>query len=108
MVAFVKALNRADEEYRTQHKSWTPDSAPVKAMAKWTKANPADVLPAMALYEFPDMSEQLSDKWLGGGAARAMANTAAFLKEQGRIQDVKPDYSAYVTTAYVKKAMGGK
>lgn len=105
MVAFVKALNRADEEYKTQHKGWTVDSAPVKAMAKWTKSNAADVEPTMALYDFPTMSEQLSDKWLGGGAARAMANTAAFLKEQGRVQEVKPDYSAYVTSAYVKKAM---
>jgi taurine transport system substrate-binding protein len=34
-----------------------------------------------------------------------MTNTAVFLKEQGRIQEVKPNYSAFVTDAYVKKAM---
>ena len=34
-----------------------------------------------------------------------MTDTAVFLKEQGRIQDVKPDYSAFVTTKYVKEAM---
>jgi len=51
-------------------------------------------------------SRQASATWLGGGAAKAMTNTAVFLKEQGRIQDVKPDYSAYVTTKYVKEAMG--
>ncbi|MET3394210.1 taurine transport system substrate-binding protein [Variovorax sp. 1140] len=106
MVAFVKALNRANEEYKATGKSWTPDSPQTKAMAKWTKADPKDVGPAMALYSFPTMAEQVSPTWLGGGAARAMANTAAFLKEQGRVQEVKPDYSAYVTTAYVEKAMG--
>ena len=74
-------------------------------MAKWTKANPVDVGPAMALYTFPTLAEQVSPAWLGGGAAKAMANTAAFLKEQGRVQEVKPDYSAFVTTAYVQKAM---
>jgi taurine transport system substrate-binding protein len=58
----------------------------------------------MALYKFPTMAEQLSPAWLGGGAAKAMANTAAFLKEQGRIQEVKADYGAYVTGAYVQKA----
>ena len=26
--------------------------------------------------------------------------------EQGRIQEVKPSYAAFVTDAYVKKAMG--
>ena len=106
MVAFVKALNRANEEYKATGKSWTPDSPQTKAMAKWTKADPKDVWAAMALYTFPTMAEQVSPTWLGGGAAKAMANTAAFLKEQGRVQEVKPDYSAFVTTAYVDKAMG--
>ncbi len=106
MVAFVKALNRANEEYKATGKSWTPDSPQTKAMAKWTKADPKDVGPAMALYGFPTLAEQLSPAWLGGGAAKAMANTAGFLKEQGRVQEVKPDYSAFVTTVYVQKAMG--
>ncbi|WP_076999724.1 taurine ABC transporter substrate-binding protein [Variovorax sp. KK3] len=105
MVAFVKALNRANDEYKASGKSWTPDSPQTKAMAKWTKADPKDVGPAMSLYTFPTMAEQLSPTWLGGGAAKAMANTAVFLKEQGRVQEVKPDYSAFVTTTYVEKAM---
>ncbi|WPH12647.1 taurine ABC transporter substrate-binding protein [Variovorax paradoxus] len=106
MIAFVKALNRANEEYKASGKSWTPDSPQTKAMAKWTKADPKDVSAAMSLYTFPTMAEQVSPTWLGGGAAKAMAGTAAFLKEQGRVQEVKPDYSAFVTTAYVEKAMG--
>lgn len=106
MIAFVKALNRANEEYKASGKSWTPDSPQTRAMAKWTKADPKDVSAAMALYTFPTMAEQVSPAWLGGGAAKAMAGTAAFLKEQGRVQEVKPDYSAFVTTAYVEKAMG--
>lgn len=106
MVAFVKALNRANEEYKATGKSWTLDSPQTKAMAKWTKADPKDVGPAMSLYHFLTYTEQLSPAWLGGGAAKAMANTAAFLKEQGRIQEVKPNYSAFVTDTYVKMAMG--
>ena len=64
-----------------------------------------DVPAAMALYKFPTMQEQMSATWLGGGAAKAMTNTAVFLKEQGRIQEVKPNYALFVTDAYVKKAM---
>ncbi len=105
MIAFVKALNRANEEYKATGKGWTPDSPQTKAMSKWTKADPKDVSAAMSLYAFPTMAEQVSPAWLGGGAAKAMAGTATFLKEQGRVQEVKPDYSAFVTTKYVNLAM---
>lgn len=106
MVALVKVLAKADDEYRTNAAKWTADSAQAKAVAKWTKADPKDVPEAMKLYRFPSAAEQMSATWLGGGAAKAMANTAAFLKEQGRIQEVKPNYSAFVTDAYVRKAIG--
>ena len=105
MVALVKALIKADEQYRANKARWTADSAEVKAVAKWTKADAKDVPPAMALYSFPTVTEQLGATWLGGGAAKAMADTAVFLKEQGRIQEVKPDYKAFVTDQYIKKAM---
>ncbi|MPN18470.1 Taurine-binding periplasmic protein [bioreactor metagenome] len=106
MVAFVKALNRASAQVRDNLAKWTPDSSEVKAIAKWCKADPKDVPAAMALYKFPSAEEQLTAQWLGGGAAKAMTNTATFLKSQGRIQEVKPDYAAYVTSSYVKQAIG--
>jgi taurine transport system substrate-binding protein len=105
MVALVKVLAKADGEYRANKAKWTADSPQVKAVAKWTKADAKDVPPSMGLYTFPTMEEQLGPKWLGGAAVKAMVSTANFLKEQGRIQEVKPDYSAFVTDAYIKKAM---
>ena len=105
MVALVQALAKADGAYRSGAAKWTADSPQVKAVAKWTKADAKDVPAAMALYKFPTLAEQASAKWLGGGAAKAMTDTAAFLKEQGRVQEVKPNYGAFVTDAYVKKAM---
>ena len=106
MVALVKALAKADEDYRANAAKWTADSPQVKAVAKWTKADAKDVPPAMALYKFPTAAEQLSPAWLGGGAAKAMTDTAAFLKEQGRVAEVRPNYGAFVTSTYVQKAMG--
>ena len=106
MVAFVKALAKADAEYRDNKAKWTADSPQVKAVAKWTKADPKDVPAGMALYGFPTPQQQLSPEWLGGGAAKALASTATFLKEQGRVQEVKPSYAAYVTPAYVQMALG--
>ena len=105
MVELVKVLAKADAAYMGNRAKWSVDSPEVKAVAKWTKADAKDVPPAMALYTFPTPAEQLGPNWLGGGAAKAMTRTAEFLKEQGRIQEVKPDYAAFVTDAYVKKAM---
>ncbi|MGH8034488.1 MAG: hypothetical protein ACREO9_04625, partial [Lysobacterales bacterium] len=102
----VKALNRANDEVRRTSGSWTLDSPQVKAMAKWTKANPKEVKDAVSLYTFPTLEEQASATWLGGGAAKAMGDTAAFLKDQGRVQEVKPSYAAFVTDVYIKKALG--
>ena len=92
------------DQFSKDGKKWTADTAQVKAIAKMTKADAKDVPAAMSLYKFPTAAQQLSATWLGGGAAKAMTGTAAFLKEQGRIQEVKPDYAAFVTDAYVKKA----
>ncbi len=108
LVALVKALARADEAYRSQSASWTADSPQIKAIAKWSKADAKDVPAAIALYRFPSLQEQLSPAWLGGGAAKALANTATFLKEQGRVQDIKPDYGSFVTDVYVRKALAAR
>jgi taurine transport system substrate-binding protein len=105
MVELVKQLAKADADYRANAAKWTADSAPVKAVAKWTKADAANVPAAMALYKFPTLAEQASPTWLGGGAAKAMSETAVFLKEQGRVQEVKASYAPFATDAYVKKAM---
>jgi len=105
MVQLVKVLAKADENYRTNKAKWTADSAEAKAVAKWTKADVKEVPDTMALYTFPTMEEQVGPKWLGGTAAKTMSSTAEFLKEQGRIQEIKPSYSAFITDAYIKKAM---
>jgi taurine transport system substrate-binding protein len=105
MVALVKALAKADEDYRSHAPKWTVDSAQVKAVAKRTKADPKDVPAAMALYKFPTPQEQLSSAWLGGGAAKALYDTAVFLKEQGRVQELKPSYGPFVDPSYVQKAL---
>jgi taurine transport system substrate-binding protein len=109
MLALVKALARADADYRANPKAWTGDSAKVAAVAKWSGGKPEDVADAMALYGFPNLADQASPAWLGGGAngsaAKALAQQANFLKEQGRLQTVAPDYSKSVTTEWVTQAM---
>ena len=105
LVSLVKALMKADDDYRKNQAKWTVQSEPVQAVARRTRFDAKDVAAVMKLYRFPNASEQVSAAWLGGGAAKAMAQTAAFLKEQGRIPEVKSDYRYYVTDVYVKRAM---
>ncbi len=105
MVALVKALAKVDEDYRSSTAKWGVDSPQAKAVAKWSKADVKDVPSSMLLYKFPTLQEQLSSTWLGGGAGKALTDTAVFLKEQGRVQELKPNYGVFVTTTYVQKAM---
>jgi taurine transport system substrate-binding protein len=108
MVALVKAIAKADADYRANAKAWTSDPAKVAAVAKWSGGKPEDVADAMALYGFPSLQEQASTTWLGGGgngaAAKALAQQANFLKEQGRLTSVAPDFGTNVTTEWVTKA----
>lgn len=104
LTEFVKILADTDAAYRNNKSAWSADSVQVKAVAKWSGAEPADVPASLALYEFPTLQQQASAAWLGGGAARSLAATAAFLKEQGTIQNVLPDYASGVNATWVRKA----
>ncbi len=109
MVALVKAAAKADNDYTKNAKAFTSDPAKLAAVAKWSGAKPENVPATMSLYAFPTLQQQASNTWLGGGAAggaaKALTETAKFLKEQGRVQDLAKDYSTSVTADYVTKAM---
>ena len=109
MTALVKAIAKADADYRANPKAWTADKDKVAAVAKWSGGKPEDVPAAIALYGFPSLAEQASPTWLGGGAnggaTKALTETAKFLKDEGRIQQVAPDYSKSVNAAFVQGAM---
>jgi len=66
MVELTKALIKADAAYRANKAKWTADSAEVKAVAKWTKADPKDVPAAMSLYGFPEGAAQPRRAGLAG------------------------------------------
>jgi taurine transport system substrate-binding protein len=104
LIKLVKLIAEKDAEYRAKAAAWNAESPQAKAIAKLTGAVPADVPGSLAAYRFLSLDEQASPAWLGGGAAKAVADTAQFLKEQGRIQTLAPDYAKFVTDEYVKAA----
>lgn len=108
LTQFVQVLADADKAYTAHRAAWTPESPQVKAVAKWSGAEPAAVPASLALYAFVPPAQQSSTQWLGGGkdsvVAKSLAATAAFLKEQGTIQSVLPDYSVGVNPSWVRRA----
>jgi taurine transport system substrate-binding protein len=112
LTKFITAVAKKDAEYKANKAQWTATSDMVKAVAKVVGAKPEDVPNAMGAYNFPSAAEQASNKWLGGGkdsgVAKAMADTAQFLKEQGRITEVAKDYSKFVNPEFAKAAAAAK
>lgn len=108
LTQFVKVLADVDKRYTGNSAAWTPDSAEVKAVAKWSGADAASVPDSLKLYAFFAPAEQSSAQWLGGGkngvVARSLAATAQFLQTQGAVQQLLPDYAVGVNDRWVRRA----
>jgi taurine transport system substrate-binding protein len=105
MVALVKVLAKADAQYRANKAKWTADSPRSRPWPSGPRPTRRTCRRRWRCTPSRPWPSRLGPNWLGGAAVKAMTSTAAFLKEQGRIQEIKPDYKAFVTDAYVKKAM---
>lgn len=99
---FAHVTLDAYADYAAHKDSWTAESAPVQKIAKLTGSNASDVPELLAGSAFPDANAQASAQLLEGGTAKAISETAKFLKEQGKVEAVLPDYSPYVSATYVK------
>ncbi|MBZ9952787.1 taurine ABC transporter substrate-binding protein [Mesorhizobium sp. BR1-1-15] len=102
---FVKVTGAAYAEYLAKPDAWSAASPQAAEIAKLTGAKVEEVPELLKGYVFPTLEEQASDKFLGGGTVKAIAAASAFLKEQGKVDAVLPDYSKYVTSKYVTEAL---
>ena len=100
---FAKITLDSFADYAANKSSWTVDSAPVQKIARLTGANAADIPELLEGSTFPDAQAQRTDALLNGGTAKAIGETTKFLKEQGKVETVLPDYSAYVTGKFIKE-----
>ncbi|NVD40371.1 taurine ABC transporter substrate-binding protein [Ensifer sp. HO-A22] len=104
MAAFTKVLAEAYADYKANGASWTADSAPVQNIVKLIGGDGAGTVEALNLLSFPTAEEQASETWLGGGALRALTESAKFLADQKQIDKALDDYAPYVNSAYAKEA----
>lgn len=106
--AFVRTTTDAYAAYRQAPAAWGGSAENVAKIVKLTGAKPAEIPELLAGNHFPLPAEQASPALLGGGTVKAIAETAAFLKEQGKIPAVLPDYGQYVTVRFVKESVAAK
>ncbi len=104
MEAFTKVLAQSYADYAENKAKWTADSDPVKGIVKLIGGDGPSTVEALGLLSFPQADEQASDTWLGGGATRALTESAKFLVEQKQIGKALDDYSAYVNADFAKGA----
>ncbi|WP_408589523.1 taurine ABC transporter substrate-binding protein [Novosphingobium sp.] len=112
--AFVRVTIASQDIYRRDGARWTATSPQSREIAAATGSRVEDVPGLLASNDYPTAAEQASPALLGrapagagagagGGLARALANTAAFLQEQGKVDRVLVDYTPYIDPAPVRR-----
>jgi len=108
MAAFTQVLAKSYQGFDARKGSLTPDSPEIKGIVKMIGGTPADIVSAMNLLLFPDVKEQASNVWLGGGAqggaVKALTASAKFLKAQRQINAPLGDYTPFVTSGFANEA----
>jgi taurine transport system substrate-binding protein len=101
---FARVTADAYAAYRANPNAWGVKSPQAAKIAKLTGANLDEIPALLAGSTFPLAKEQVGAALLGGGTVKAIADTAAFLKEQGKVENVLDDYSGYVNPQFIKAA----
>lgn len=100
VAAFAKVTLQSFADYAANKAQWTADSAPVQKIARLTGANAADVPQLLAGEAFPEAQAQPG--LLSTQTPKAIAETAQFLKAQGKVESVLPDYAPFVSAQFVQ------
>lgn len=104
MEAFTKVLAQSYADYNANKAAWTVDSPQVQGIVKLIGGDGPSTVEALGLLSFPNADEQASDTWLGGGATRALSESAKFLVEQKQIGKSLDDYAPYVNSSFAAAA----
>jgi len=97
LAKFLKITADMNKKYMSDSAEMMPSIAKAAGMdAEGTKA-------VIGTFVFPNVSEQLSAEWMGGGVAEYLTSSAKKLEEGGKIKAL-PDYSAVVNSSYLAAA----
>ena len=102
MTAFARVTGEAYAAYRRDPKAFVADAANIDKIANLTGAKKEEIPDLLAGSKFPTPPEQAV--LLSKQTVTAVAETSRFLKEQGKVDKVLPDYRGYVTPRFVLAA----
>ncbi|MGL4315869.1 MAG: taurine ABC transporter substrate-binding protein [Pseudomonas sp.] len=98
--AFAKVTLDAYAGYRQDPQAWLADKDNIAKVVKLSGAKAEDIPLLLQGNVFPLAADQATV--LGAPTTQAITDTAAFLKEQGKVDAVLPDYAPYVSSQYVQ------
>lgn len=111
MCSFVQVLDEANAAFREAPENFGAGSNNARKIASLIDGDDRKALPALSLYEFPTLEEQVTERWLGGGAqggaAQALRFTSDFLLLQEEVPDTLDDYSPAVNDTHARAALNG-
>ncbi|MGH8435106.1 MAG: taurine ABC transporter substrate-binding protein, partial [Pseudomonas sp.] len=98
--AFAKVTLDAYADYRKDPKAWLANQDNIAKLVKLSGAKAEDIPLLLQGNVFPLAADQVTA--LGAPTTQAITDTATFLKEQGKVDSVLPDYTPYVSARFVK------
>jgi taurine transport system substrate-binding protein len=104
LATFARVTLDSFADYRKDPSAYGAGTANAAKIARLSGAKVEDIPDILKGSTFPLDEEQVSDELLGRGTAEALARTAAFLKEQKKVDDVLDDYSTAITEEFVRAA----
>lgn len=96
--AFAKVTLDAYADYRQDPQAWLASADNLAKVSRLSGAKAEDIPVLLQGNVFPLAADQITV--LGTPTIQAITDTARFLKEQGKIDAVLPDYAPYVSNQY--------
>lgn len=97
--AFAQTTLAAYADYRRDPQAWVANADNIAKVARISGAKNEDIPGLLQGNVFPLADEQ--QQLLGAPTVKAINDTAVFLKEQGKVDAVLPDYAPYVSNRYI-------
>jgi len=97
--AFAKTTLDAYADYRKDPAAWVANSSNIDELVKLSGAKATDIPGLLEGNVYPLAADQVTE--LGAPTTEAIGKTAAFLKEQGKVDAVLADYTPYVSAKFV-------
>ncbi|QZI70476.1 taurine ABC transporter substrate-binding protein [Pseudomonas protegens] len=99
VTAFAKVTLEAYAQYRQDPQAWLANQGNVDKLVKLSGAKASDIPMLLQGNVYPLAADQVLS--LGAPTTKAITDTAVFLKEQGKVEAVLPDYAPYVSAKFI-------